>query len=190
MTYGWSGTVTPTKAGHTFSPASRSYSNVSGNQTGQDYTGTPPPSVLIIDLDGNLNSGPAINTAAQANGYLTTYVTSVPSSISSAGHPMVFVCLGIFSNNHVLSAAEGVILKSYLDAGGRLYMEGGDTWSYDSPTTVHPYFGISGLGSGTGDTTTVNGAVLTFSQGQSLAYAGTTPAWTIWMSRGASTTLS
>lgn len=37
---GWSGTATPGKSGCTFSPPSKSYSNVSSNQTGQDYTGT------------------------------------------------------------------------------------------------------------------------------------------------------
>ena len=37
--YGWSGTVTPTKAGYNFSPSSQNYSNVTSNQT-QNYTGT------------------------------------------------------------------------------------------------------------------------------------------------------
>ena len=37
--YGWSGTVTPTKAGYNFSPLSLTYTNVSSNQT-QDYIGT------------------------------------------------------------------------------------------------------------------------------------------------------
>ncbi len=172
VTYGWSGTVTPTKAGHTFSPASRSYSNLSGNQTGQDYTGTPPPSVLIIDLDGNLNSGPAINTAAQANGYLTTYVTAFPASLNSTEFPAVLIALGIYSNNHVLSAAEGTALKAYLDGGGRVYMEGGDTWAYDPPTAAHAYFGIAGVADGSADTSTVSGAAWTFAQGLSFAYAG------------------
>ena len=39
VNYGWSGTVTPTKAGYTFSPSSQNYSNVTSNQT-QNYTGT------------------------------------------------------------------------------------------------------------------------------------------------------
>ncbi|NPV82539.1 MAG: hypothetical protein HPY46_03005 [Candidatus Aminicenantes bacterium] len=34
---GWSGTVTPFKAGHTFSPTSRSYAEVGSPQTSQDY---------------------------------------------------------------------------------------------------------------------------------------------------------
>jgi hypothetical protein len=37
---GWSGTVTPSKSGYTFSPPSASYSNVTSNQTAQNYTAT------------------------------------------------------------------------------------------------------------------------------------------------------
>ena len=33
----WSGTITPSKAGHTFSPAGRSYADVAVNQVNQDY---------------------------------------------------------------------------------------------------------------------------------------------------------
>ena len=38
--YHWTGTVTPSHACFTFSPASRSYSNVATNQTAQNYTAT------------------------------------------------------------------------------------------------------------------------------------------------------
>jgi len=37
---GWSGTVTPAKAGYSFSPANRLYTSVASNQTGQNYTAT------------------------------------------------------------------------------------------------------------------------------------------------------
>src|SRR6185295_14113367 len=37
---GWSGTVTPSLSGYTFTPPSRSYSNVAANQTAQNYTAT------------------------------------------------------------------------------------------------------------------------------------------------------
>ena len=37
--YGWSGTVTPTKSGYSFSPASTTYTNVTSNQT-TNYTGS------------------------------------------------------------------------------------------------------------------------------------------------------
>jgi hypothetical protein len=38
---GWSGTVTPTKAGYTFDPENRVYANVTADQPDQDYTATP-----------------------------------------------------------------------------------------------------------------------------------------------------
>src|SRR5208337_905838 len=38
VTYGWSGTVTPQKTGYNFTPVSKSYTNVTSNQTGQTYT--------------------------------------------------------------------------------------------------------------------------------------------------------
>jgi hypothetical protein len=43
---GWSGTVTPSKTGYTFTPPSRSYTNVLANQTAQNYTATGPSNLL------------------------------------------------------------------------------------------------------------------------------------------------
>jgi len=37
---GWSGTITPVKEGHVFSPVERTYSNVRANQSSQNYTGS------------------------------------------------------------------------------------------------------------------------------------------------------
>ena len=41
VSYNWMGTVTPSKAGYTFSPVSRTYSDVTVNQINQNYTTTP-----------------------------------------------------------------------------------------------------------------------------------------------------
>ena len=41
VSYNWTGTVTPTLAGYTFSPANRSYTNVQANQGAQDYEVIP-----------------------------------------------------------------------------------------------------------------------------------------------------
>jgi hypothetical protein len=43
----WSGTVTPSKTGYTFSPASRTYSNVQANKTGENYIGIVSINVTI-----------------------------------------------------------------------------------------------------------------------------------------------
>lgn len=58
VTYGWDGTVTPSKDGYSFIPASRSYVNVIFNQSNQDYIGTqdqlePSSTQEIRDDDGD-----------------------------------------------------------------------------------------------------------------------------------------
>jgi len=47
--YGWSGTVTPSKTGYTFIPDHKDYTNVTANQTGQNYTAT----VIPYTISGN-----------------------------------------------------------------------------------------------------------------------------------------
>ncbi|MCP4695057.1 MAG: hypothetical protein GY859_43925, partial [Desulfobacterales bacterium] len=127
---------------------------------------------LIIDLDGNNNSAPEIAIAAEANGVETDLVTAMPESIDHELHPMTFVSLGVCWDNHILTSAEGDVLKAYLDNGGALYMEGGDTWEWDSPTSVHPYFGIDGLLDGGSDTVTVSGVSGAFTDGIVFTYQG------------------
>ena len=55
VSYGWSGTVTPSRAGYTFVPANRPYASISINQTGQNYTATP----VLLTISGNLGIGGA-----------------------------------------------------------------------------------------------------------------------------------
>ncbi|MFU8844502.1 MAG: M14 family zinc carboxypeptidase [Bacteroidales bacterium] len=126
--------------------------------------------VLVIDLDGNLNSGNSIQTAIQANGFAADYNTIFPADLSLYSN--LFLCLGIYSNNHVLSATEGQSLAGFLNNGGNLYMEGGDTWYYDPSTTVHPMFNINPVSDGSGDLGTITGQAGTFTEGMSFSYSG------------------
>jgi len=57
VTYDWSGTVIPTKSGYNFDPAYRSYSNVTSDQTAQDYAAAPEPPPLIHLSRNRLNFG-------------------------------------------------------------------------------------------------------------------------------------
>ena len=132
--------------------------------------------MLVVDLDGNKNSCTDIRDELQNKGYAVNYVTSMPSSIDTTT-PATWVCLGIYSNNHQLTNSEGDTLKAYLDAGGKVYMEGGDTWCWDTSTSVHPYFGTwlkgaSGCDDGSGDLATINGLSGTFTDGMSWNYNG------------------
>jgi hypothetical protein len=48
--YGWSGTVTPSASGYTFSPPSRTYENVAADQSDQNFTGTQQTGSLQVTI--------------------------------------------------------------------------------------------------------------------------------------------
>jgi PKD repeat protein len=126
--------------------------------------------VCIIDLDGNNNSAPAMLAAMSENGVTSEILSSIPDDLEL--YSSVFLCLGIFSDNHVLTSGEGQEFADYLNGGGNLYMEGGDTWYYDSPTPVHTMFNINATDDGTSDLSNVLGVEGSFTQGMSFAYSG------------------
>ena len=111
--------------------------------------------ILIIDLDDNLNSGPEILAAIENNGLAADYWTSFPPDLNI--YTSIFVCLGIYSDNQVLGSSDGQSLADFLNNGGNLYMEGGDTWYYDNQTAVHSLFNIIGMSDGSGDLGTIDG---------------------------------
>jgi len=129
--------------------------------------------VLVIDLDGNNNSGPTMQAALNQLNVANEYTTSFSTDLSK--YKSLFVCLGVYPNKHILSAAEGLVLKNYLNQGGRIYMEGGDTWYYDqqsTPTPLHPMFQIKGLKDNGGTLLTIAGKTGTFTEGMSFVYNG------------------
>lgn len=128
------------------------------------------PPVAIIDLDPNHSSASAISQSIESNGLSIDEFTSMPADLTM--YRAVFVTLGVYSNNHVLSSSEGTVLAAYLNNGGNLYMEGGDTWAYDTITDVHPLFNIDGLSDGNSDLTTLGGKSGTFSSPYSFVYNG------------------
>ena len=126
--------------------------------------------VFIFEPDGTPLSGGAIGQALNGLGIVYDAGTTLPSNPSK--YRTIFACLGVYSTNHALTSAEGLALAEFLDYGGRLYMEGGDTWSYDAETAVHPYFHIDGLSDGSGDAGPIAGAVGTFTEGMQFQYSG------------------
>ncbi|MCD4695419.1 MAG: hypothetical protein K8S16_04180 [Bacteroidales bacterium] len=126
--------------------------------------------ILILDLDENNNSAPAIEATFNSIGILYEKQSSFPPDINV--YPGIFVCLGIYSDNYVLSSSEGQELADFLTNGGKLYMEGGDTWAYDSQTAVHGMFNINGTDDGGADMSVVAGQPSTFTEGMSFNYGG------------------
>lgn len=129
-----------------------------------------PIPAFIFEPDGVPQSGAAFGQALDVMGIDHDMGASLPSNPSL--YSSIFACLGVFATNHILTSAEGQALADFLDLGGRLYMEGGDTWYYDSETPVHPYFMINGLSDGGSDAGPITGAVGTFTDGMLFQYSG------------------
>ena len=126
--------------------------------------------VLIVDLDDNFSSGLIMQNLIQNIGVGVDYTTSFPPDMNL--YSTLFVCLGIYSSNYVLSATEGQALANFLNSGGMVYMEGGDTWYYDPTTAAQPMFNINATDDGSGDMGTVLGQTGTFTQGMTFTYSG------------------
>jgi hypothetical protein len=126
--------------------------------------------VAVVDLDPNNSSGLVMNNCFNNLSVGSEYMTSMPSNLEL--YASVFVCLGVWTGNYALSSDEGQALADYLDAGGKLYMEGGDTWYYDEQTAVHPMFNITGLMDGNDDLGTIIGHGGTFAEGVMFDYVG------------------
>ncbi len=124
---------------------------------------------IVIDLDGGHNSGPVIRDTLNSVLGSSEYQTSMPDNLGL--YSSIFVCLGMYgSNNHILTGEQGQQLADFLDAGGRVYMEGGDTWYYDGQTAVHPYFNLNSSSDGSGDAGPINGVSGSFTEGLSWGY--------------------
>ena len=109
---------------------------------------------------GTVDGSQALVDALTANGRNPLLITSLDAVPSLDTFETVWVALGIYPSNHVLTSSEGSTLDTYVSngtGGSFLYMEGGDTWAYDVATAVHARFGINGLSDGTGDLSTVAG---------------------------------
>jgi hypothetical protein len=84
---GWSGTVTPSMAGYTFTPVNRTYTNVISNQTAQNYTAT---AISTFTISGNAGVAGATltytggSTSADGSG---NYLLTVPSGWSGTVMP-------------------------------------------------------------------------------------------------------
>lgn len=126
--------------------------------------------VLIVDLDPNASSAIFMKSSIENIGLGYEYLTNLPDNLNI--YSSIFLCLGIYSDNAVLSSNDGQKLADYLLEGGNLYMEGGDTWFYDNQTPVHSMFGINGLSDGAGDLGILNGLAGTLCENMIFNYNG------------------
>ncbi|MCF7842292.1 MAG: choice-of-anchor J domain-containing protein, partial [Lentisphaeria bacterium] len=131
------------------------------------------PEFMVWNPSGSI-SGSAFVSTLEGLGYTAFETTDIFQfgPPVGAGYTAVFVTLGIFSDNYELvpGSAEVGALVDYVNAGGAIYMEGGDTWAYDDATALHAVFNIDGVSDGSGDLTSVEGA--DFAEGMDYAYFG------------------
>ncbi len=131
--------------------------------------GTPP--ILIIDLDQNHNSGPVIYALTDSLDRSAEIVTELPSGDLN-NYEGIFLCLGIYPDNTKLEESDVNNLKNFLSNGGNLYMEGGETWGFDSPTSLHSFFNIANTSDGSDDLSTISGIAGTFTESMYFVYGG------------------
>ncbi|MBE9491399.1 MAG: T9SS type A sorting domain-containing protein [Bacteroidetes bacterium] len=126
--------------------------------------------ILVLDLDGNNNSANEMMTCLSNLEVGADYSADFPEDLDL--YASVFVCLGVYPENHKLTSDEGQKLADYLNNGEMLYMEGGDTWYYDDQTAVHEMFNIDGLEDGNSDLSDVIGQSGTMTDSMEYHYSG------------------
>lgn len=142
--------------------------NISGNGEFSTVIGQKP--VLLVKLGEATTSADSIQGCLAALQVGCDEMTSLPEELDI--YQSAFILLGAYPNNHTLSAADGEALAIFLENGGRVYMEGGDTWAYDSQTDAHALFMIEGVADGSGDLSMIKGQIGSMMENFSFEFGG------------------
>lgn len=129
--------------------------------------------ILILDLDRNFNSGNKMKNAIDDWRVFAGYSKEIPADLSQ--YQTIFLCLGTYNMKYILTSSEAAPFTDFLNNGGNLYLEGGDTWYFDqiyNATSLHPMFNILGSNDGSGDLGTINGVAGTITEGMSFFFSG------------------
>ena len=132
---------------------------------------------FVWDPSPDMSSGPGIDDALRAAGYSGMLSQMLPVTTLDR-YSAVFVSVGIYADNYIIQngSAEATALVSFLNDGGRMYLEGGDVWFYDplymNGYNFGPLFGINATSDGSGDLLTAQGQTGTFTTGMSFSYSG------------------
>ena len=130
---------------------------------------------LVWNPDLTPNPGQIMYSTLQLLGYSGEYATVLPADLHL--FQSIFVCLGIWPQNYVIASTspDATALISFLNNGGRLYLEGGDVWYYDpliGGFDFGPYFNIQADGDGSSDLGPVVGQANSFTSGMNFTYTG------------------
>ncbi|NUN15526.1 MAG: hypothetical protein HUU55_18025 [Myxococcales bacterium] len=104
--------------------------------------------LIIAPPEVNQNSAILARSALISLGYYAQITDGFEVFPTFDTFDAVWVMLGAYPESHALTNAEGAKLAAYINANGRVYMEGSDTWAFDLPTAAHPLFAVDGLADG------------------------------------------
>ncbi len=120
--------------------------------------------VLLTPSSSSHSSGSEWETELTNAGYagVIMNVDNLDGIVLGEDVDVLVVLLGIYNNNTVLSdgGATALAIEDFVNAGGKVYMEGGDVWYWDPDHGGHDFnslFGVSASSDGTGDLGTVIG---------------------------------
>jgi hypothetical protein len=130
------------------------------------------PSILVWDPSSQHISGNKLVEYFNGNNITGFDYIDNQSLVPLENYKTVFVLLGIYPDNYILQDTDAVILTEFLNSAGELYMEGGDTWAFDSQTSLQSMFGLLAEADGTADLATINGVDNTFTESMSFDYQG------------------
>jgi len=131
---------------------------------------------LVWDPTQDQSSGRVIARTLDSLGYSGHFRRSI-YYVDLERYSTCFVSLGVFGDKHVVlrNAPEVPKLITFLDAGGHLYLEGGDVWYYDPLHNAYdfaPHFEIEPKMDGYPDLATAVGQNETCMEDLALDYVG------------------
>ncbi|HEX7321252.1 MAG TPA: C25 family cysteine peptidase [bacterium] len=131
---------------------------------------------VVWDPDPNHTSGFVMHTKLAALGYLGDYTQGFPAGFLNI-YKVFFASLGMYPNKYTISYSNPDIFEivRHLNAGGRMYLEGGDVWYNDPLSGGYDFasqFSIDAIQGNIGYFTGLIGVSGTFTNQMSFSYTG------------------
>jgi hypothetical protein len=131
---------------------------------------------LVWDPTADTSSGPVIASTLSSRGYSGDIRQTLPVDQLDRFQTL-WVSLGMSPHNYLIAenSMEAFAIVSYLEAGGLVFMEGGDVWYFDPIVGGHdfrPYFGLDASDDGTADCGMIAGRSGTFTEDVIFSYVG------------------
>lgn len=132
---------------------------------------------LVWNPDPTPTSGQTIDSLLTVLGYSGHHYTSLPTTDLGV-YQAIIGCCGVYPSRYLIepSGTEAIALEDYINAGGRVYLEGSAVWYIDPYFfSAHDFcnlFGIDGITYSYQDMGPIAGETSTFTQGMSFNYTG------------------